>query len=256
MGRYPWAEILLFELLYYTVFYPTRRHVHRVVVLTVMVCIAARIYLTPEITSPLVVTYTVGAAIVLRFAFIAYLLCAEGTFPDHWKRVRDEVRGKAYEAGSDSPPSNFPLTKKLWWMLDLTYNARMIGRIQEPRNHLPPHPPPSRRTFLWKTFLKFIANGVLSDLTTSIFAGRPAFDSRVHYPPDGPETYLAAVPLLHRVPYIIGFGMRMATGISALHNIVALVFVGLGLSSPTVWPDMWGRWRDAYTVRKLWGYVL
>jgi len=91
------------------------------------------------------------------------------------------------------------------------------------------------------------------DLTTLVYAQSPAFDSRVHDPSDGPETYLAAVPLLHRVPYILAFALAMVFGFSAVHNAMALVCVGLGGSSPTLWPDIGGRLEDAYTLRRFWG---
>ena len=255
MGRYPWAEVLLFEVLRVTTFYPTRQHAYRVVVLPAMVYVAAQIYLTAEVTDPLTVTSTVGNAIAVRFAFTVYLLFTEGPFPDHWRRVRDEVHGKADTGGSDVLPSNFPLTKKLWWMVDIAYSFRMIGWIQEPRNSLLSHPPPSRSTFLRKTFLKFVINSVIADFASSFLALSPAFNSRLHDPTDGPETYLSAVPLLHRVPYILACGLMMVAGLGVMHNITALICVGLGYSSPPLWPDIWGQWENAYTVRRLWGYV-
>ena len=255
MGRYPWTEVLLLEVLHIIFFYPTRHHAYRVVVLAAMVYIAAPIFLTQEVTGKLAVTYTIGATAALHFMFMAYLLFAEGSFPDHWRRVRDEVHAKADKGGMETLPSNFPLTKKLWWMVDLAYSVRMVGWVQEPQNCMSPHPPPSRRTFLWKTLLKFIANAVVADLTSSVFALSPTFDNRVHDPTDGPETYLAAVPLLRRVPYILAFCIGAGASMGAMHNAMALVCVGLGRSTPTVWPDIWGSWRDAYTVRKLWGCV-
>ena len=255
MGRYPWAEVILFEVLHIIVFYPTHQHAYRVVVLAAMIYIAAQIYRTPEVTDPLTVTYTVGCTIVFHLGFALYLLFAEGPFPDHWRRVRDEVHAKDGAGGFHTTPSNFPLTKKLWWMVDIAYSVRMVGWVQEPRNCLPPHPPPSRSTFIWKTFLKLVINTVIIDFTSSVFALSPAFDSRLHDPTDGPETYLAAVPLLRRVPYILAYGVMMHAGLGALHNVIALACVGVCGSSPTLWPDIWGRWGDAYTIRKLWGCV-
>jgi len=131
--------------------------------------------------------------------------------------------------------------------------VRMVGWVQEPRGCLPPHPPPSRRTFLWNTFLKLVTNVVVLDFTSSVCALSPAFDYRLHDPSDGPETYLAAVPLLHRVPYVLSYGVSIGATISAVYNLEALVCVGLGNSSPTLWPDIWGRWEDAYTLRRFWG---
>ena len=256
MGRYPWAEVFLFEVLYFVIFYPTRRRIYRAVVLTIMIYLAVQIYLTPEVTDPIMTACTVGSAVCFRLALVAYILCAEGSFPDHWRRVRDEVHVKADPSNPDNLPSKFSPAKKFWWMLDIPHNPRMIGWVQEPRNCLPPHPPPSRWAFFWKTCMKIIFNTFLADLATFVFAGSPAFDSRVHDPADGPETYLAAVPLLRRVPYVLAFGIRMASSFRVLHGILALVCVFFGRASPTLWPDIWGRWSEAYTVRKLWGYVL
>ena len=234
-------------------FYPTRQHAYQIVVLAAMICVAWSIYLTPAVVDTIGTRHVAGSTVAGDFAFMLSLLLAEGSFPDHWRRVRDEVRAPAGTSGSDNRPSNFPLMKRLRWMFDLAYNGRMIGWVQEPRSGIPPHPPPSRRAFLWKTFLKLIKNFVTADIATSMLALSPAFDNRVHDPTDGPETYLTAVPFLRRVPYVLLFGIRMGASLGVVHNFMSLLFVGIGLSSPTLWPDMWGHWRDAYTVRKLWG---
>jgi len=255
MGRYPWAEVLLFEILRICLFYPTRHRAYRAVVLAAVIYVAVRIYQTSEITDPLAVTYTVGCMVAYRLIFTVYILFTEGSFPDHWRRVRDEVHAKAGTDGSDNPPSNFPLTKKLWWMVDITYSFRMVGWVQEPQHCLPLHPPPSHPLFLWKTFSKLVINAIIIDFASLVLAQDPAFDSRLHDPTDGPETYLAAVPLLRRAPYALAHSTMLAAGMAAQHNTVALVCVGLGRSSPTLWPDIWGRWGDAYTVRRLWGCV-
>ena len=255
MGQYPWAEYILFEILNVILFYPTRHHAYRVAVLAAMVYTATQIYSTLEVTDPPNLTYVVGCTLASRFTFAAYLLFAEGTFPNHWRRVRDEVHTKADADGLDRLPSNFPFTKKFWWMVDIASSPRMIGWVQQPRDCMPPHPPPSRLTFFRNTFLKLIANAIIFDFASSVLAQTPAFDHRLHDPTDGPETYLAAVPLLRRVHYIPPFGIAAGAVLSITHDLLALVCVGLGQSSPTLWPDLWGRWGDAYTLRKLWGYV-
>ena len=38
-----------------------------------------------------------------------------------------------------------------------------------------------------------------------------------------------------------------------LYESVALMAVALGMSEPRVWPVAFGKWRDAYTVRRFWG---
>ena len=254
MGRYPWAEVILSEVLYIIVFYPTRQRAYRVVVFAAMIYVAAQIYSTPEVTDPLTVTYVVGCLTLFHLAFAVYILLAEGSFPDRWRRVRNEVHAKADTDGLYKLPSGLPLTEKLWWMVVIAYSPCMIGWVQEPRISMPPHPPPSRRKFLQKT-LKLITNTAVVDFTGAVFALSPAFDYRLHDPTDGPEPYPAAVPFLRRIPYILSYGITSEAGVGVLHNTTALVYVGLGYSSPTLWPDVWGRRRDVYTLRKLWGCV-
>ena len=257
MGQYPWTEVALFLVLHILVFYPTRNRLYRLVVLFAMFYAAARLYLTSEVPNPPKFAYTLGNTIGFYFTFTTYLLCAEGTFPDHWRRVRDEVRTRGNPGGLNNLPSNFPFVKKLWWMLDITHSPRMVGWVREPREHLPPHPPPSRPAFLWKTFAKFLVNAFLiPELLALMLSQTPQFGSRLHDSTDRPEISLAGVPLLHRVPYALAHIIRTASAISAPHNFLAFVFVGLGLSDPTLWPDMWGRWEDAFTIRKIWGYVV
>ena len=256
MGQYPWARVLRFEILRVIELYPTRHRCYRVVVLAAMIYEAAHIYLTPEVTKLPSRSYIVGVTTALHLGFTTYLLCAEGTFPDHWRRVRDQVHAKADAGSSYDLPSNFPFIKKLWWMLDLAYTTRMVGWVQEPRDYLSPHPPPFRLTFLWKTSLKFVVNTFLiPDLLTLVLGRTPVFDSRLHNPTDGPETYLAAVPFLRRAPYVLAYGLWSETWTNSFHNLAAVICVGLGRSSPTLWPNIWGHWRDGYTIRKFWGYV-
>jgi hypothetical protein len=251
MGRYPWAEIFLFQLLRVLVFYPTRHHAYRVIVFSAMIYIATQIYLTPEVVHPIMVTYLGGVMTTFHLTFTLYLLCAEGSFPDKFRRVRDGILA---EPGAN-PPSNFTLTKKIGWMLDVAHSPRMVGWLQEPRN-LPPPPPPSRTTFLRETFLKLIVNVATVDLSASASSRSPAFDSQLPRDFTHPlKAVFVAAPLLRHAPYVLSFGILTAASLGAAHNACALIFVGLGHSSPTLWPDVWGDWRDAYTVRKLWGYV-
>ncbi|KAF9780800.1 membrane bound O-acyl transferase family-domain-containing protein [Thelephora terrestris] len=250
MERSSLAKILLFEILRVIALYPTGNLVYRLVIYAATTYVMAELFLTPDITDLGPTANSLGNRIAVHFGFITYLLFVEGSFPDHWRRVRDEDHAKE---SSDNLPSRLPLMKKLWWMLDIAYSLRLVGWVQEPRDCLPPHPPPLRRRFLLKTSLKLIMNIVLLDILTLLTAQNHAFDSRLHDPTDGPETYLAAVPLLHRVPYVLGYAFSIERGAAAFMNVVHLVCVGLGRSSPTLWLDIWGSWGDAYTVRKLWG---
>ena len=251
MRSYFWVDALLPVLVFFF-FYPTRQHAYRIVILAAVIVIAWSFYLTPQAVESPVVACGIGVWIVFYPGFMAYLLFAEGTFPDHWRRVRDATHATADEGGLEKLPSNFPLTRKLQWMLDLSLNFRMIGWVQEPRGCIPPHQPPSRRAFLQKTIFKLITNAVIADFALSFLALSQLFDYHKRDPTDGTETYLSAVPFLRRVPYVLWCGIGTGAQIGMRHNFASLLFVSLG-SNPMLWPDMWGRWRDAYTLRKLWG---
>lgn len=45
-------------------------------------------------------------------------------------------------------------------------------------------------------------------------------------------------------------------GMSMQYLIFAVFSVGLGFSSPEDWPDTFGTWKHAYTVRNFWGFVI
>ncbi|KAG1841806.1 membrane bound O-acyl transferase family-domain-containing protein [Suillus subalutaceus] len=42
-------------------------------------------------------------------------------------------------------------------------------------------------------------------------------------------------------------------GLNAIYFAMAAGSVALGLYEPRMWPDLFGSWRDAYTVRRAWG---
>lgn len=37
------------------------------------------------------------------------------------------------------------------------------------------------------------------------------------------------------------------------YYIIGAASVAFGISEPKVWVDPYGRWKDAYTVRRFWG---
>jgi len=42
---------------------------------------------------------------------------------------------------------------------------------------------------------------------------------------------------------------------NAMYYAMAAGSVAVGMYSPRMWPDLYGAWGDAYTVRRFWGYV-
>jgi len=49
--------------------------------------------------------------------------------------------------------------------------------------------------------------------------------------------------------------IQLYAGFTCFHSVLAVVAVGTGLHEPRLWPGPFGRWKDAYTIRRFWEYV-
>lgn len=58
--------------------------------------------------------------------------------------------------------------------------------------------------------------------------------------------------LMLPVNIVARFGSLVGT-IAMQYSLLAATFVALGISPPRDWPELYGRWSDAYTVRRFWG---
>ena len=67
------------------------------------------------------------------------------------------------------------------------------------------------------------------------------------------------VPVLHRVlvqtSFMVSFAVLIRAVIVGVYSVMALSCVGLGVSEPALWPPISGSLFDAWSIRRLWGYV-
>lgn len=67
------------------------------------------------------------------------------------------------------------------------------------------------------------------------------------------------VPVLHRVlvqtSFMVPFAVLIRAVIVGVYSVMALSCVGLGVSEPALWPPISGSLFDAWSIRRLWGYV-
>lgn len=78
-----------------------------------------------------------------------------------------------------------------------------------------------------------------------------------------PHLYTPGVSDAHFPPGVVGYLMRSGcmavwlmntyTTIKLSYSVLSFVVVALFLWAPADWPDLFGDWSDAYTVRRLWG---
>lgn len=55
------------------------------------------------------------------------------------------------------------------------------------------------------------------------------------------------------VSNVVAYSSMLYYTLNVSYDALALFGVALRLSEPTYWPLPFGRWRDAYTVRRFWG---
>ena len=83
---------------------------------------------------------------------------------------------------------------------------------------------------------------------TAYTAANPVFA-----PTGGAARSLRAQGALWTPLNVLAYTTKSYCMINILYDLLALLAVGTGCSAPACWPPPFGRWRDAYTVRRFWG---
>ncbi|KAH9937777.1 membrane bound O-acyl transferase family-domain-containing protein [Epithele typhae] len=132
---------------------------------------------------------------------------------------------------------------RFWNALCLVRNNRLIGW-----NAQVPNVPPattSKALFFRRRVLQLLSSAFLVDLTESfVYPYRHFYDDP---PPPGLAGYV-----LRSGTTFVWLVMTYAI-LKMFYNIASILAVALYLSEPQDWPDTFGSWKDAYTLRRLWG---
>ncbi|KAG2137383.1 membrane bound O-acyl transferase family-domain-containing protein [Suillus bovinus] len=110
-------------------------------------------------------------------------------------------------------------------------------------NHVPAAPRQSRCLFILISSLRAACHAVLFEVARLYVWYNPACSSVTV----GTRSYAA------RCADTIAFIGLSYWGLNACYFAMAAGSVALGLHEPRMWPDLFGSWRDAYTVRRAWG---
>lgn len=145
------------------------------------------------------------------------------------------------------PISNAGLLQRLKWGLHLLANHRGVGWTHEPKSVLPSHPNLTRGQFLASRLLRLAAIVLTSDVAHIMVRANPFLAKTA--PP------FVQQPWPWRFWSIFLIAVTQWCGLSIMHTFCSIVFVGSGLSTPDLWPNTFGKWGDAYTIRRFWGYV-
>jgi hypothetical protein len=137
---------------------------------------------------------------------------------------------------------------RLKWGLQLFFSGRGVGWTHEPRSVLPPHPTLSRIQFVMSRLGWLITYLLINDVVTILVRKSPFFVKGA--------LPFALQPLEWRFWSTLLFAIGTSVHITIPHLVCSIICVGSGFSRPDMWPHLFGKWSDAYTIRRFWGYVI
>ncbi|OAX35914.1 hypothetical protein K503DRAFT_773019 [Rhizopogon vinicolor AM-OR11-026] len=136
---------------------------------------------------------------------------------------------------------------KIWWkrffdVICVPHSPRAIGWSHQVKN-IPPAPRQSRRSFVLRSTLRTAWYVVLFETGRLYVWYRPAFSSATI----GGQGYV-----MHCIDAVVFIGLTYWPS-NAIYFALAAGSVATGLYEPRMWPDLFGAWADAYTIRRFWG---
>ncbi|EMD33236.1 hypothetical protein CERSUDRAFT_87546 [Gelatoporia subvermispora B] len=140
-----------------------------------------------------------------------------------------------------------PFHRRVYWVLCIGHCPRGVGWNWQVAN-VPSPPQDTHRVFVRKQLLRLMRCFLLLDIAQSYIHLNPLFAR------SGIEARsIASQGYGMRCLSIVAWGYTPYGMITMQYSLLAAVHVGLGYSDPESWPDLFGVWRDAYTVRRFWG---
>ncbi|GJE93178.1 membrane bound O-acyl transferase family-domain-containing protein [Phanerochaete sordida] len=128
-------------------------------------------------------------------------------------------------------------------------SLRGIGWNQE-IHHVPPRPTHTRLGFVVCRALRTLWHVLLADIAQTYIDLNPIFSL-----PEHSFVSLRSQGTIWTMLSVVAYMTRAYCMLNIPYNFLAVVAVVLRVSEPKYWPVPFGRWKDAYTVRRFWGRV-
>ena len=162
----------------------------------------------------------------------------------------------------ESPPSQMTTYEQLRWLVGVVCNPRGIGKSWQIRN-LPSFSRtqnffrPSRKAFVCRRILQFLLFTVMFEAYFQIHLllnpnGDDFTGDKMHFFSRLRDITAREIFIRLWLPFPTYLPMYLE--FSSLHCLISVIAVALG-DDPLQWPPLFGDIRDAYTLRRFWGYV-
>ncbi|KAH7908862.1 membrane bound O-acyl transferase family-domain-containing protein [Hygrophoropsis aurantiaca] len=140
---------------------------------------------------------------------------------------------------------------RLHWVYTASISPRGIGWTT-PAKNTPAARAQSRTDFVLSTVLRAVRQLLLFDAAQLYVCYSPVFAAHGAALVSVSASITSQGCLL-RCASILAWGAMLYSTLNLAHSLFAAVSVALGLSEASSWPPLFGRWEDAYTLRRFWG---
>ncbi|KAG1744631.1 membrane bound O-acyl transferase family-domain-containing protein [Suillus paluster] len=136
-----------------------------------------------------------------------------------------------------------PWFKRFIWASQLCGSPRGVGWNHQVKN-LPEHSAKSRKEFVLSRLMNAAKHFLWFDLAHFYIRHDPAFQSAAAFASQMLTRRILACGAFLVFNYCIGV---------IIHSFISALVVSCTSSEPSSWPDLFGKWGDAYTIRRFWG---
>lgn len=151
-----------------------------------------------------------------------------------------------YRHETDKVPAyQLPYSRRFFWLMSIP--LRGIGWSFKANHSVPSVEPHhlTRRAFVASRLYRVFAYYILFEVVQLYMHCNPIF--------------LSEAPLLSQGYFlgwlnIMAIPLRIYTSLNWTYSLVAMIAVGTTLHEPRSWPAPFGKWKDAYTIRRFIGH--
>ncbi|KAI6013227.1 hypothetical protein EDC04DRAFT_3145391 [Pisolithus marmoratus] len=157
-------------------------------------------------------------------------------------RPLEEYRHEADEV----PVYRLSFIQRYFWLFNLSNSPRGVGWSFKAGTSIIPvdsrHK--TRASFIASRLRWLFSHYLLLEVATLYMRSNPVFLSKASVTSQG---YILQCLNVAAIP------CQLYAVLTCIHCVLAILAVGAGLDKPWAWPQPFGHWKNAYTVRNFWG---